>query len=98
MKHFKFKTTMKVDGYRSKTLQGIAATKKRVTAKQAAEMINGRITVMTKEGLKEAGEFPDNIINSFKFKTTAEALPFDYFIDLDNVKTLKKNKDEEARF
>lgn len=83
MKHFKFKTTMKVTGYRGKTLQGVAFTKKRVTANQVAEVINAHIATMAKEGLRKTGEFPESVIDSFKFKTTAESLTLDYVVNLD---------------
>ncbi len=49
MKHFKFKTEVKVSG-RHQTIKGVAATKKqRVTASQATELINERVVTMVKE-------------------------------------------------
>lgn len=83
MKHFKFKTTMKVTGYRANSIQGIAFTNKRVTASQAAEQINERVAVMAKDNIRQAGKFPESLINSIEFKTTVGALPVDYIIDLD---------------
>ncbi len=83
MKHFKFETEVKVSGRRQK-VKGVASTKKqRVTAAQATELINERVAAMIKNALKQAGELPESIINSIKFKTTVEALPIDFIIDLD---------------
>lgn len=83
MKHFKFKTTMKVTGYRARAIQGIAFTEKRVTASQAAEQINERVAIMARNNLKQAGEFPENLINSIEFKTTVGALTVNYAFSLD---------------
>lgn len=83
MKHFKFNTEVKVSG-RRQVMKGVASTKKqRITATQATELINERVAYMVKNALKQAGELPESIINSIKFKTTVEALPIDFIIDLD---------------
>lgn len=83
MKYFKFGTEVKVSG-RRQMVKGVASTKKqRVTAAQATELINERVAAMIKNALKQAGELPESIINSIKFKTTVEALPIDFIIDLD---------------
>ena len=83
MKHFKFNTEVKVSGIRQ-VMKGVASTKKqRITATQATELINERVAYMVKNALKQAGELPESIINSIKFKTTVEALPIDFIIDLD---------------
>lgn len=83
MKHFKFKTEVKVSG-RHQTIKRVAATKKqRVTASQATELINERVVAMVKNALRQAEKLPESVINSIKFKTTVEALPVDFMIDLD---------------
>lgn len=83
MKHFKFKTEVKVSG-RRQIMKGVASTKKqRVTALQATEVINERVATMVKNALKQAGELPASVINSIKFKTTVETLPIDFIIDMD---------------
>lgn len=83
MKHFKFKTEVKVSG-RHQTIKGVAATKKqRVTASQATELINERVVTMVKNALRQTEKLPESVINSIKFKTTVEALPIDFMIDLD---------------
>lgn len=74
---------MKLPNHRAKPLQGIALTEKRVTASQATEQINERVTVMARNNLKQAGELPESLINSIEFKTTVSALPVDFIIDLD---------------
>lgn len=84
MKHFKFKTTVKMVGYSSPIIQGVASTKKqRVSIKQATELISERVAAMVKRSLKQEAAIPENIINSIKFKTTVETLPVDFIIDLD---------------
>lgn len=84
MKHFKFKTTVKMVGYRSPMIQGVASTKKqRVSIAQATELISERVAAMVKHSLKQEAAIPENIINSIKFKTTVETLPVDFIIDLD---------------
>lgn len=84
MKHFKFKTVVKITGYRSPAIQGVASTKKqRVTISQATELITERVAVMVKHSLKQEGKIPASVINSLKFKTTVEVLPVDFIIDLD---------------
>lgn len=83
MKHFKFKTTMKVTGYRARAIRGIAFTEKHVTASKAAEQINERVSIMARNNLKQAGEFPENLINSIEFKTTVDALTVDYAFSMD---------------
>lgn len=84
MKHFKFNTTVKMVGYRSPIIQGVASTKKqRVSIKQATELISERVAAMVKRSLKQEAAIPENIINSIKFKTTVETLPVDFIIDLD---------------
>lgn len=84
MKHFKFKTVVKITGYRSPSIQGVASTKKqRVTIPQATELITERVIAMVKHSLKQEGVMPESVINSMKFKTTVEVLPVDFIIDLD---------------
>lgn len=84
MKHFKFKTTVKIIGYRSPMIQGVASTKKqRVTISHATELISERVEAMVKHSLKHEGTIPESVINSIKFKTTVEVLPADFIIDLD---------------
>lgn len=83
MKHFKFKTVVKVSGGRQ-VIQGVAATKKqRVTAPQATKMIEERVGNMVRKGLMEIEKIPESVINSIKFSTTVDALPIDFMIDLD---------------
>lgn len=96
MKYFKFGTEIRVSG-RRQMVKGIVSTKKqRVTAAQATELINERVAAMIKNALKQAGELPESIINSIKFKTTVEALPIDFIIDLDIPMLKPEEVPEEA--
>lgn len=84
MKYFKYKITVKMSGYRCLVIRGIASTKKqRLTNSKVTERITERIAAMVKQTLKQKGEISAGIINSIKFKTTAEVLPVDFIIDLD---------------
>lgn len=83
MKHFKFKTTVKVAGFRTTSIKGVASTKKqRISTSHATELINERVALMVKHGFKKTGE-TESVINSLQFKTTVEVLPVDFMIDLD---------------
>ena len=83
MKHFKFKTTVRVAGFRTMPIQGVAyIKKKRVTISHATELINERVALMVKHSFKKSGE-TESVINSLQFKTTVEVLPVDFMIDLD---------------
>lgn len=84
MKNFKFKTVVKIDGYRYPVIQGIATSKKkRITASQATELITERVVAMVKNALKQEGGIPASVINSMKFKTTVEVLPVDFIVNMD---------------
>lgn len=96
MKHFKFKTAMKLTGYRAKGIQGIAFTEKRLTADQATMAINERVSAMVKEDLKKAGKLPEEVINSIKFETKIENLTVDVVCNLDEPVTMKKVSPEGA--
>lgn len=96
MKHFKFKTVVKVSGGRQ-VIQGVAVTKKqRVTAPQATKMIEERVANMVRNGLKKTGEIPESVINTVKFSTTVDALPIDFMIDLDTPMTAPEMSPEGA--
>lgn len=83
MKPFKFKTTMKLAGYRARAIQGIAFPKKHVTAAVAAEKINEKVSTQVRNDLKGKGELSESLINAIVFKTTVEALPVDLVFDLE---------------
>lgn len=94
MKHFKFKTAMKLTGYRAKGVQGIAFTEKRLTADQVATAINERVSATVKENLKKAGKLPEGMINSIKFETKVETLTVDVVYNLDEPIATKKVSSE----
>lgn len=84
MKHFKFKTTVKISGFRTLPVQGVASIKnQRIATSQVIELINERVSALVKNGMKQTGEMPESTINSIHFKTTVEVLKVDIIINLD---------------
>lgn len=84
MKHFKFKTTVKISGFRTLPVQGVASIKnQRIATARVVELINERVSILVKNGMKQNGEIPESTINSIQFKTTVEVLKVDFIINLD---------------